>query len=99
MLRKLGIDIMKCINVFFEEETTVSVERAKKGWSWFQNKLIDDKTLRPNMHYYYTWKIYNESGKEEGSNVYNTQGVMKSGLFERLDNNKMPGYYEWVLKS
>ena len=57
-----------------------------------------DKDLRPNMHHYYTWKIYDEKGKEEGSNVYNVQGVYKSGLFDRFDNNKKPGHYEWVLK-
>lgn len=83
---------------FFEEEKTVSIERAHKGWTWFQNKLVDAPAPESNMHHYYTWKIYDENGKEEGSNVYNTQGVYKSGLFERLDNNKKLGYYEWVLK-
>lgn len=85
-------------NKFFEEEKKISLERALKGWTWFQNKLVDDETLRPNMHYHYTWKIYSENGKEDVSNVYNTQGVWKSGLFDRLDNDKKPGYYEWVLK-
>jgi hypothetical protein len=56
------------------------------------------------MHYYYTWKVYEKSSflglikKEESSNPYNIEAVMLSGLFERLDNNKMSGYYEWVLK-
>jgi hypothetical protein len=83
---------------FFEEEKKISLERAASGWTWFQNKLVDDSSIKLNMHHYYTWKVYNENGKEEGSSVYNTQGVYKSGLFDRLDNNKMPGYYEWVLK-
>lgn len=82
----------------YEEQKKISLERALSGWSWFQNKLVDDETLKPNLHHYYTWKIYNEGGKEEGSNVYNTEAVIYSGMFEKLDNNKMPGYYQWILK-
>ena len=85
-------------NRFFEEHKKISIERANNGWTWFQNKLVDDESLMPNMNHYYTWKIYNENGNEEGSNVYNVQGVYKSDLFEKLDNNKKPGYYEWILK-
>lgn len=80
---------------FFEEEKQLAIERSKKGWKWFQNKLVDTES---GVHHYYTWKIYNEKGKEEGSNVYNVEGVYKSGLFERFDNNKKPGYYEWIIK-
>ena len=36
--------------------------------------------------------------KEQSSNVHNVEAVLKSGLFERVDNNKMPGYYEWIKK-
>lgn len=83
----------------FEKE---GVERAlvnsEKGWTWFQNKLVDDKTLRPNIHHYYTWKVYDENGKDQGSNLHNVEGVYRSGLFERLDNNKMEGYYQWIKK-
>lgn len=89
---------------FREEGEERALKRVEEGWTWFQNKLVDDETLKPNMHYYYTWKVYSKPAllgllkKEEGSNLYNVQAVMKSGLFERLDNNKIPGYYEWVLK-
>lgn len=88
---------------FRKEGEERALKRASEGWTWFQNKLVDDETLKPNNHHYYTWKIYEPSllglaKKEEGSNPYNVEAVMKSGLFERLDNNKMPGYYEWVLK-
>ncbi len=82
----------------FKEQKEVSIERANKGWTWFQNKLVDDENLKPNMHHYYTWLVYDENGKEQGSNIYNTQGVYKSGLFERLDNDVKRGYYQWVLK-
>lgn len=88
---------------FRKEGEERALKRAADGWTWFQNKLVDDETLKPNSHHYYTWKIYSPSllglaKKEESSNPYNVQAVMKSGLFERLDNNKMPGYYEWILK-
>ncbi len=32
------------------------------------------------------------------SSLRDTEGIMKSGLFEKLDNNELEGYYEWVLK-
>lgn len=91
-------------NRFREEGEKRALKRASEGWTWFQNKLVDDETLKPNMHHYYTWKVYEKSSflglikKEESSNPHNVEAVFKSGLFERLDNNKMPGYYEWVLK-
>ncbi len=90
--------IFEIHNRHFEEEKKISLERASSGWTWFQNKLVDDSNLKPNKHHYYTWKVYDENGKEDGSNIYNVQGVYKSGLFEKLDNNKIPGYYEWILK-
>lgn len=74
------------------------LEHEKEGWVWFQNKEVDNKELKFNNHYYYTWKIYDKTGKEQWSCVANTAQVMKSGLFERLDNNKKVGYYEWILK-
>lgn len=81
-----------------------AISRSSEGWAWFQNKLVDDETIKPNMHHYYTWKVYDKPTlfgliqKEQSSNPYNVEAVFKSGLFERLDNNKLPGYYEWVLK-
>lgn len=80
----------------FEEQKVFALEMEAKGWTWFQNKLVDDASLKPNFHHYYTWKIFDENGKEQSSNVYNTEVVYKSGIFERLDNEKMPGYYQWV---
>jgi len=83
---------------FFDENIKRNSDNAKDGWTWFQNKEVDNKELKPNMHHYYTWKVYDKDEKEQGSNLHNTHGVYKSGLFERLDNNKKPGYYQWVLK-
>jgi len=83
----------------FDESLERALEKVKKGWTWFQNKEVNNKDLSPNLHHYYTWKIYDENGKEQGSNVYNTEGVYKSNLFERLDNEEKPGYYQWVLKT
>ncbi len=62
------------------------------------SQLVDDESLRPNMHHYYTWKVYDESGKDQGSNLYNVQSVYKSGLFERHDNGVKEGYYQWIKK-
>lgn len=73
-------------------------EQAKAGWTWFQNKLADDDSIRPNTHKYYTWKIYDGEGKEEASNVYNVEAVLHSGLFERQDNGVMEGHYQWTIK-
>ena len=36
--------------------------------------------------------------KWQSSSLRDTEGIMKSGLFEKLDNNELEGYYEWVLK-
>jgi hypothetical protein len=75
-----------------------ALSNSDKGWTWFQNKLVDDQTLKPNMHHYYTWKVYDENGKDQGSNPHNVQSVYKSGLFERHDNGVMEGYYQWIKK-
>ena len=34
----------------------------------------------------------------EPSSLGDTEGLLKSGLFEKIDNNKLDGYYEWILK-
>lgn len=72
--------------------------QAKMGWTWFQNKLVDDPSIVPNTHVYYTWKIFDENGNEECSNVHNIEAILYSGLFEKLDNNVMPGFYQWRKK-
>ena len=79
-----------------EKDKQEMITNADKGWKWFQNKEIDGK--EPMMHYYYTWLIFDEQDKEKGSNVHMTKCVQKSGLWERLDNNVKPGYYQWIYK-
>ena len=74
------------------------IENAKKGWKWFQNKDVD-KNEKPNLHKYYAWKIYDEKGKEQSSNVHHTESIMNSGDWEKLDSNQKEGYYEWIYKN
>jgi hypothetical protein len=83
---------------FQEEGEKRALSNSDKGWTWFQNKLVDDTTLRPNMHHYYTWIVLNENGKDQGSNLHNVEAVYKSGLFERHDNGVKKGYYQWIKK-
>lgn len=83
---------------FREEGEKRALENEEKGWKWFQNKLVDDQSIKPNMHHYYTWKVYDENGKEQGSSLHNVESVYKSGLFVRIDNGVMEGYYQWVKK-
>ena len=80
---------------FFEEGKNKMIENSNKGWTWFQDKKVDTER---GMHVYYTWKIYDENGKEQGSNIHMTDSFQHSGLWERVDNNKKEGYYEWILK-
>ncbi len=80
---------------FFEQGKNEMIENANKGWTWFQDKRVDTER---GMHVYYTWKIYDENGKPLGSNIHMTDSVQNSGLWERVDNNKKEGYYEWILK-
>jgi hypothetical protein len=75
-----------------------ALENSERGWTWFQNKLADDPTLKPNIHKYYTWKVYDENGKEECSNLHNVEAILNSGLFERIDNEVQSGFYQWVKK-
>jgi hypothetical protein len=71
---------------------------AKKGYTWFQNKDVD-KNEKPNFHKHYTWKIYDEKGKERMSTIGSTEPIMKSGEWEKVDNNKKKGYYQWIYKN
>lgn len=80
---------------FYEEGYKDMVENAKKGWSWFQNKKVDGND-KPNWYIYYHWKVYNEKGEDKGSCLHNTESVLKSGDWKKLDNNKKKGYYQWV---
>jgi hypothetical protein len=72
--------------------------QAKMGWTWFQNKLVDDPSIVPNIHVYYTWEIFDGNGIKETSNVHNVEAILYSGLFEKIDDNVMPGYYQWKIK-
>ena len=84
----------------FERALQEMVENAKKGWTWFQNKEVDNPDPKKSlMHHYYTWKVYDENGKEQGSNMHNTESPYKSGLWERVDNGAKPGYYQWMYKN
>lgn len=92
-------DIVELYEKFQKEGEEIALLNSDKGWTWFQNKLVDEETIGPNMHHYYTWKVYDENGKEQGSNPYNVQFVYKSGLFERHDNGAVEGYYQWIKRN
>jgi hypothetical protein len=82
---------------FYQEGYKQMTENAKKGWTWFQNKKVDGKD-KPNYYIYYNWKVYDENGKDQGSCIRNTESVQKSGDWERVDNKKKKGYYQWIYK-
>lgn len=90
-------DIKKIEDDMYEKELSDMTKNAEKGWTWFQNKDVD-KNEKPNYHVYYTWKIYDENGKEDGSSIYNTEPVLRSGLWEKCDNGVKKGYYQWIKK-
>ena len=91
-------EIERCERECLLRSTAKMIENSEKGWKWFQNKDVD-KNLVPNLHKYYTWKIYDNTGKEMGSNLHHTESVLYSGLWEKIDNEMMPGYYQWIKKS
>lgn len=80
------------------EDAERACGQARDGWSWFQNKLVDNPFIIPNIHMYYTWKIYDGECREENSNVYNIDPILHSGFFERQDNGVLEGHYQWTLK-
>jgi hypothetical protein len=85
----------------YQKELEDSIKKSELGWRWFQNKDVDNVPEgEMNMHVYYTWKIMGEDGKLQpyGSNVWQTEPVLKSGLWEKTDNGEMDGYYEWIKK-
>jgi hypothetical protein len=90
-------EINRIQNRIYQRALDDMIENAKKGWTWFQDKKIDSDD--PNMHFYYTWKIYDENGEVQGSCINNTESVQKSGLWERVDNGVNPGYYQWIFKN
>jgi len=78
----------------YDDALAEMIENAKKGWKWYQNKEVDNK----QEFYYYGWKIIDEKGKVDRSNVYMTESVMESKLWEKVDNGEIEGYYQWVFK-
>lgn len=102
--KKAYDESVKMHEQFRAEGEARALKNAADGWTWFQNKLVDDPTIEFNQHHYYTWKVYDKATmfglvkKEQGSTPHNVEAVYKSGLFERLDNDVKPGYYEWKLK-
>lgn len=87
-------DIMEILTSSYNRSLEEMIKNAEKGWKWFQNKDVDKNEV-PNMHKYYTWKIFDENGKEQGSNIHMTESIQDSGLWSKLESNEMPGYYEW----
>jgi hypothetical protein len=97
-IAKDEFDYIEKINTeSFEETKNAMIKNAEIGWTWFQNKDVDLNN-KPNMHMHYTWRVYDENGKDQGSNLYNTESIVYSGLWEKLDNNIKEGYYQWVKK-
>ena len=48
---------------FQKEYEEKAVERAKTGWQFYQDMEVDNPDLKPNLHHFYTWLIYDETGK------------------------------------
>ena len=45
-----------------------------------------------------TYTVFDSENKKQGSNVSLTESVMDSGLWEKVDNEKKQGYYQWIYK-
>ena len=82
-------------NSSYQRSLDAMRKNAKDGWTWFQNKLVDSVG---GSHHYYTWKIYSENGDERGSNLWNTEAIVKSGEWTKNDNGVKEGYYQWIKK-
>ncbi len=72
-----------------------SLEAAQSGWRWFQDKRVDEDKLYTHQR----WKIYNKWGIREDSHIFSTNAVLYSGKWEKHDNKKKKGYYQWLLKT
>lgn len=86
------VNIQTCL---YENSKTEMIKNAQNGWLWFQDKRVDDNEI-PNWYVYYHWLIYDNNGKDQGSNMHMTQPVLESGLWEKRDNGVKKGYYQWV---
>jgi hypothetical protein len=94
-LKKEYDELVEHKKKWYKESVEQALKRAEEGWQFFQNKKVETEKI----HTYYMWKIIDPSGKENNSSVHDTEGILKSGLFEKLDNSRREGYYEWKLKS
>lgn len=81
-----------------EKDIKIAIERAEKGWRWFQNKKAYEGDQPANIHTIYTWVIIDEEGKLQDSNVANVEAVLRSDLFEKIESQERPDYYEWIKK-
>lgn len=82
----------------YQKQLTEAKEKAEQGYRWFQNKEVDT-TEGPNKHIYYTWIFLEPDGKiDKHSNIWKVEPVLKSGLWQRIDNDAQKGYFEWVYK-
>ncbi len=80
----------------YEYSLKSMIENAERGWRWFQNKDVD-LNQTPDLHTYYTWKICKEDGTWiNGTSIHQTEPVLKSGLWEKILDSEIEGYYEWV---
>lgn len=79
----------------FQEGLEQALQRINNGWKFYQDKQVDT-----NKHFtYYQWKIYNKDKNEwKSSSLGDTEAIIKSGNFERIDNNEQPDFYQWILK-
>lgn len=83
----------------YKKQLGEAIEKAEAGHRWFQNKEVDTVTEGHNLHVYFTWRFLSPEGQEDShSTPWRVKPVLKSGLWERLDNNIKEGYYEWVYK-
>lgn len=86
----------KIMDKLNNDEYEDAIKHVTEGWKWFQNKEVDND---PFNHTYYTWKIFDKDNNLQISNVWNTEPVLKSGKWEKCDNNVIEGYYQWIYKN
>lgn len=94
-------ELRKMDNDMYERQLNEAIKEAEIGKRWFQNKEVDSVPEEEmNYHFYYTWKFIDEKGTLDSSSTpYRTQPILRSGLWEKLDNGAMEGYYEWIYKN
>lgn len=84
---------------FFQDKKVDSESDDKKRFYIYYHWRIYEP--KENVKQNWFSKMFSKSewkDKWQSSSLGDTEGIMKSGLFEKLDNNELEGYYEWVLK-